>query len=125
MEFTALNEFSFLTFLAGGIFLITGLIYKFNPPITMTWYAIQLKTARRSRETFRETVRFAAKPIAFAGLILLIVGFSPIFFFNLNFFNIVLANILILITCILLISLINRHINRIFDEKGNRRDIIT
>ena len=125
MEFTALNEFSFLTFLAGGIFLITGIIYKYYPPQTMTWYAIQLKTARRSRETFRETVRFSAKPIAFAGLILIIVGFSPIFFFRFNFFNIVLANILIITTCLLLISLINRHINSVFDEEGNRRDIIT
>ena len=125
MEFTALNEFSFLTLLAGAIFLITGLIYRFNPPKTVAWYTIQLKAARRSREAFQETIRFAAKPISFAGLILFMVGLLPIFFFKLDIFNILLANIFILATCIVLISLINQHINGIFDEGGNRKDKIT
>ena len=116
MEYTGLNQFSFLILLAGGILLTTGLFYKFNQPKTVKWYGgMQLKSALRSRETYQEAVRFAAKPYAFAGLILIIVGLLSIFF-KFTFFNLVLANILIMSISILLISLINQHINGLFEK---------
>ena len=125
MEYTALNEFSFLTLLAGGIFLITGLIYKFNPPQTLTWYGgMHLKAATRSKETFKEAVRFAAKPLMFAGSTLLFIGLLPIFFSKFDFFTLLVANIQIMVTCMILVSLINQHIDSLFDDKGTRKNII-
>jgi uncharacterized membrane protein len=123
MELNVLNEFSFLTFLAGGLFMITGIIYKFKPPKKITWFgSMQLKTARRSEEAWREAIRFAAKPIIVAGLFLTVVGLLPIFFPNFQFFTFSSATTLILATSLLLISSINKHINSLFDKAGNRRD---
>lgn len=126
MEYIAFNEFSFLTLLAGGIFLITGLIYRFNPPKATTWYGgMQLEAARRSEETFQEAIRFAVKPLLFTGLALLLVGLLSIFFLKSGFFTLVLACIQIMIICMVLVSLIKQHINALFDDKGNRKEIIT
>ena len=120
-----LNDFSLLTILAGGIFLVTGLIYKFRPPQTETWYSMQLKTVRRSRETFQEALGFAAKPIAYAGIFLLLIGLLPIFFLPAKFFTLILATILIISICMILVSLINQHINNLFDDDGKRRETVT
>ncbi|MBO9683608.1 MAG: hypothetical protein J7502_13220 [Flavisolibacter sp.] len=123
MALNVLNDFSFLTFLAGGLFMITGIIYKFKPPKKMTWFgAMQLKAARSSEEAWREAIRFAVKPIIVAGLFLTVVGLLPIFFSNFQFFTFLPATTLILATSLLLISSINKHINSLFDEAGNRRD---
>ena len=119
-----LNDFSLLTILAGGTFLVIGLIYKFKPPQTETWYSMQLKTVRRSRETFQEAVRFAAKPIAYAGIFLLLMGLLPIFFLPTKFFTLILATILIISICMILVSVINQHINNLFDDEGRRRDTL-
>jgi len=120
MKLLALNYFSFLTFLAGAIFLITGLFYKFKPPQTMAWYAPQLKAMRRSKETFQEGVRFAATPALVAGLFLLILSSLSNFFFRFDFLGLLAANIVIFSTCTVLDSLINHHINSIFDGEGNK-----
>ena len=123
MEPNVLSYFSFLTFLAGGLLVITGIIYKLRPPKKMTWFgAMQLKTARRSEEAWREAIRFAAKPIILAGLFLIVTGLSPIFFSGFKFFTFTSATTLILATSLLLISLINKHIDSLFDEAGNRKD---
>jgi len=123
MELNVLIDFSFLTFLAGGLLIITGIIYKLKPPKKITWVgAMQLKTARRSEEAWKEAIRFAAKPIMLAGLFLIVAGLSPIFFSSFRFFTFSSAMTLIFVTSLLLISLINKHINSLFDEAGNRRD---
>jgi uncharacterized membrane protein len=88
MELIALSDFSFPTFLAGGLLMFTGIIYKLKPPKKMTWFgAMQLKTARRSEEAWREAIRFAAKPIILAGLFLIVAGLSPTVFPGSWFFN--------------------------------------
>ena len=120
MELLSLNYFSVLTFLAGAIFLITGLFYKFKPPQAMAWYGPQLKATRRSKETFQEGVRFVATPTLVAGLFLLILSSFSISFFRFDFLGLLVANILIFSTCTVLDSLINHHINSLFDEDGNR-----
>ena len=123
MELNVLIDFSFLTFLAGGLLIITGIVYKLKPPKKITWFgAMQLKTARRSEEAWKEAIRFAAKPIMLAGLFLIVAGLSPIFFSSFRFFTFSSAMTLIFVTSLLLISLINKHINSLFDEAGNRRD---
>jgi uncharacterized membrane protein len=123
MELNVLGEFSFLTFLAGGFLIITGTIYKLRPPKKMTWFgAMQLKTARRSEDAWKEAIRFAAKPIIFAGLLLIVAGLSPMFLSRFRFFTFTSATTLIFATTLLLIFLINKHLNNLFDEAGNRRD---
>lgn len=123
MGLTTLNEFSFLTFLAGGLFIITGVIYKVWPPKKRTWYgAMQLKTAVKNKETWQESIRFAAIPIIVAGLTLSTAGLLPMFFSSFQFFTFSLATALIMAICLILVSLVNRHINGLFDEQGNRRD---
>lgn len=86
----------------------------------MAWYAPQLKAMRRSKETFQEGVRFAATPALVAGLFLLILSSLSNFFFRFDFLGLLAANIVIFSTCTVLDSLINHHINSIFDGEGNK-----
>ena len=118
MELNISNYSSLLMFLAGGILLLTGLIYKIRPPKKLTWYnAMQLKTARSSVETWREAIRYSATPLIFSGLLLIAFGILP-FVFNYGAISFSTGIMLIMGVCLGLVSRLNNHINKLYDEKG-------
>ncbi len=121
MNLPVLNDFSFLTFLAGLLFTVTGLIYKFCLPQKMKpWNAMQLKSARRSEEAWRKTIKFSAVPALLAGSVLIMAGLLSYLYPDLLIFTFRSAIFLIIVSSLILIFLINRHLNRHFDAEGKQ-----
>lgn len=119
---TRFNDFSFLTLLAGGLLFITWFLYKLKPQTKMHRFgAMQLKTARRSEETWKVAIQFAATPITVAGLLLVVMGLLPIFVAGFRRLTFSFATTLILTTSLVLITMTKRHIIRHFDEEGKRK----
>jgi uncharacterized membrane protein len=115
------NEFTFMTLLYGVIFMLAGLLYKLFPPKKMSWYyGVQTKSARRNQDTWREATLFIATPVIIIGLLFIGFAFLPFIFENAIIFNFRSASLLIFISLILLHLFTERHLNKLFDKRGNR-----
>ncbi|WP_162944682.1 hypothetical protein [Flavisolibacter nicotianae] len=84
---------------------------------------MQLKSARRSEDAWIEAVRFAASPILLAGLLLTVARWLPAIFAGLRHLSMSSASTLIVTTFLVLTTMVNKHINNLFDQEGKRKHI--
>jgi uncharacterized membrane protein len=104
-------------FLFGG-----GLIYKFYPPKKFShwWTGVNLRSALRNENTWKEGNRFIAMPLVYAGLIFAALSLVSTFT-NFHLLNFSTVTTLVLMTALILFVFTNKHLDKVFDQDGNRR----
>lgn len=106
----------------GVLFIGGGLIYKLYPPKKFShwWQGVSLRSALRNEDTWKEANRFVAMPLVYAGLAFVVLSFISKFS-NFHLVKLSTVCVITIMTAALLCVFTNTHLNKIFDEDGNRR----
>ena len=117
-----MTEFTVFCLFGSLAFNVIGIQHKFFPSKKYKWWiGVRFPFALTNVETWRAANSFIAFPAFIAGSLFLIISFLPEIFPALKFLNFKTASLLIIMASIVLVLITNRHLNRNFDEYGNRK----
>lgn len=115
----------FINSLVGIGCIITGFILKAtaNKDVNQ-WSGYRTKQSMKNQNTWNEANKYSSKMMIFSGVILLVLSISITYLFkNSGFISSYISFGISLIICVLIpLITTERHLNKLFDENGERRN---
>jgi len=118
-----MTQFTIFCLLIGICFNAIGIIYKFFPPKNFTWWVgVGTKLALQNEHTWREANNYAALPSFITATFFIIIAFLPEIVVPSPFLTLRTVIVLLILAGLLNKRLINHHLNKTFDEYGNKKN---
>lgn len=118
-----MNPLSLITLLAGFVFTLCGIIFRFFPPRKINrLYGYRTHAAMRNEETWRLANRFAAGLMVQLGLLLAGVGVVTFLLPATPLTGVFTGIGLVVLTAFLQFYFTEKHLCQNFDERGNKRN---
>lgn len=113
-----------LTLTIGLILFIVGLFFKTFPPTKInSIYGYRTTNSRRNLDTWKVANSYSAGLMTIEGFILTAIGFLTTFIHYNTAIGTALGIILIFSSFIILVVATEKHLNKLFDEDGNRKTV--
>lgn len=111
-----------VTFKIGMMLFIVGLLFIMFPPKNInSFYGYRTTNSRRNLDTWKVANSYSAILMAIEGLILAVIGLLTTFFNDNNAIETALGIGLMFSSFIILVVATEKHLNKLFDEDGNRK----
>jgi uncharacterized membrane protein len=111
-----------VTFKIGMMLFIVGLLFIMFPPKNInSFYGYRTTNSRRNLDTWKVANSYSAILMAIEGLILAVIGLLTTFFNDNKAIETALGIGLMFFSFIILVVATEKHLNKLFDEDGNRK----
>ena len=111
-----------VTFKIGMMLFIVGLLFIMFPPKNInSFYGYRTTNSRRNLDTWKVANSYSAILMTIEGLVLAVIGLLTTFFNDNKAIETALGVGLILSSFIILVVATEKHLNKLFDEDGNRK----
>jgi uncharacterized membrane protein len=111
-----------VTFKIGMMLFIVGLLFIMFPPKNInSFYGYRTTNSRRNLDTWKVANSYSAILMAIEGLILAVIGLLTTFFNDNKAIETALDIGLMFSSFIILVVATEKHLNKLFDEDGNRK----
>ena len=111
-----------VTFKIGMVLFIVGLLFILFPPKNInSFYGYRTTNSRRNLDTWKAANSYSAILMTIEGLVLAVIGLLTTFFNDNKAIETALGVGLILSSFIILVVATEKHLNKLFDEDGNRK----
>jgi len=111
-----------VTFKIGMMLFIVGLLFIMFPPKNInSFYGYRTTNSRRNLDTWKVANSYSAILMSIEGLILAVIGLLTTFFNDNKAIETALGVGLMFSSFIILVVATEKHLNKLFDEDGNRK----
>jgi uncharacterized membrane protein len=111
-----------VTFKIGMMLFIVGLLFIMFPPKNInSFYGYRTTNSTRNLDTWKVANSYSAILMTIEGLVLAVIGLLTTFFNDNKAIETALGVGLILSSFIILVVATEKHLNKLFDEDGNRK----
>ncbi len=111
-----------VTFKIGMMLFIVGVLFIMFPPKNInSFYGYRTTNSRRNLDTWKVANSYSAILMAIEGLILAVIGLLTTFFNDNKAIETALDIGLMFSSFIILVVATEKHLNKLFDEDGNRK----
>ena len=111
-----------VTFKIGMMLFIVGLLFIMFPPKNInSFYGYRTTNSRRNLDTWKVANSYSAILMSIEGLILAVIGLLTTFFNDNKSIETALGIGLMFSSFIILVVATEKHLNKLFDEDGNRK----
>lgn len=112
-----------VTFKIGMVLFIVGLLFRIFPPKKInSIYGYRTTNSRRNLNTWKVANRYSAELMMFEGLIIAAIGIISTFINDNRAIETALDIGLIFSSFVIILVATEKHLNKLFDKDGNRKN---